>query len=420
MQPNLVPSLLAPFLLLIGFNDLHDVGPYTGAAGRTVLLDVRPRADYDAGHVPGSIWVDIKRAEQIAGRPGGLTDRDAWIDWITPLGLYPRAEVRVIGDNKQLDAARAWWLLRYLGVERVGLVDGNFALWKAQRRPITQAVPDVTPHAFPVDFQAARLATRDEVLAGIRAKTFQIADARTAEEWAGQKLLSKRGGHMPDACRAEWTTLVDADGKFLPVDQLRAKFAAAGIRPGKPVIAHCQGGGRASVDAFALELVGFTARNYYLSWGDWGNADDTPIATDDAPRPEPKSVGTPDPAARPFTVEYDYQCQWGQADEFLALFRKNHLPILRERQKQGDILDIAMTKPRIHAGEADRWDFRVTLVFKDAGQAFNIAADEPIKRRLFPDQAAYQAEERRRFAILRSHTDLPVEAVDLDAPVTAP
>lgn len=411
----------ASFPLLAGFDELVTRSSPNSIAGATQLLDVRPRVDYEEGHIEGSIWADIKQAEAIASRPGGLTDRAAWIGWTTPLGLNPGSNIRVIGDNKQLDAARAWWLLRYLGVERVGLVDGNFSLWKAQRRPITRQPTSVEPHPFPVDFQARRLATRDDVRAALAGRTHRIADARTIEEWTGRRMLSKRGGHMPDACRIEWSTLVDAEGRFLPLDELRAKVGAAGIRPGEAVIAHCQGGGRASVDAFALELLGHPTRNYYLSWSDWGNAEDTPITTADGPAPEPaNSPRTGEPAGKPFAVEYYYKCRWGQADEFLTLFKRNHLPILRERMKQGDILSISMTKPRIHTGEADRWDFRVTLVFKDAAQAFNIAADDPIKQRLFPDQAAYKAEERRRFAILESHTDLPVEAVDLDAPANAP
>lgn len=429
------------------------------------VLDPRPRADYDAGHVPQAVWVDVKKAQELAARPGGLEDVDAWTEWARPLGLTPDLAVVVVDGARQLEAARVWWLLRYLGVERVGLVDGNMPLWIVQRRPTEQAAPEVPPTTISVAFRRDRLATRDDVLNTLKSQDARIVDARTIEEWAGQKVLSKRGGHMPNACRVEWTEFVDKDGRFLPRDQIEAKVAAAGIKAGEPVIAHCQGGGRASVDAFVFEMLGHPTRNYYLSWADWGNADDTPIeggpakaeaapapntvppvpAPPDPARPDngapkptnpgeavnldfkpgykaPVFIAPAEPAAsddrpietRPFTVEYDYKAKWGHADEFLALFRKNHLPILREREKQGDILSISVVKPRIHTGEADRWDFRVTLVFKSPAQAFNIAADEPIKARLFPDQDAYRAEERRRFEILEGHTDLPIETVPLD------
>ena len=82
------------------------------------LLDARPRADYDKGHIPGAVWVDAKAAQTLAARPGGLTDRAAWEAWLAPLGIAPRSEVLVYDDQRQLEAARIWWLLRYLGVER--------------------------------------------------------------------------------------------------------------------------------------------------------------------------------------------------------------------------------------------------------------------------------------------------------------
>ena len=384
-----------------------------------ILLDVRPRADYDAGHVEGAVWVDVKKAEEIAARPGGLTDREAWLDWIAPLDFYPGVQVQIMDGARQLDAARVWFLLRYLGVEQVGLIDGNFPLWKAQRREITQEVPRQRNPTFPVDFQRDRLATRDDVLDSLKSHDARLIDARSIEEWAGTKLISKRGGHMPTACRIEWSDLVDADGRFLSRAELRTRFDQAGVKPGEPVITHCQGGGRASLDAFVAELLGHPTRNYYLSWADWGNVDDTPITTGDQATPT-KPTTTSSDEAKPFVVEYHYKCQWGHADEFLSLFERNHLPILRERIKAGDILKVSMTKPRIHTGEADRWDYRVTIEFRDAASAFNIAADEPIKQRLFPDQPTYRAEEQRRFEILESHTDLPIEEVDLDKPVTSP
>ena len=415
--PTTAPAAQPPVQVLVSFNELIS---FQDQSFHKVLLDVRARVEYDAGHLPGAVWVDVKQAEAIAARPGGLTDRDAWLDWIAPLGLYPGSTVLIMDGARQLDAARVWWLLRYLGVEHVGLIDGNFSLWKAQRRKVTQEVPKKWNLTFPVDFQRDRLATRDDVLNSLKSHEAQVIDARTIEEWAGTKLISKRGGHIPNACRIEWSDLVDQDGRFLSRDKLQARFDQAGVKPAEPVITHCQGGGRASLDAFVAEMLGHPTRNYYLSWSDWGNADETPITTEDEPAPELTPGTTSSNEAEPFVVEYDYKCQWGHADEFLSLFEKNHLPILRERIKAGDILKVSMRKPRIHTGEATRWDYRVTIEFRDAASAFNIAADEPIKQRLFPDQRTYRAEEQRRFAILEAHTDLPIEEVDLDKPVTAP
>ena len=241
------------------------------------ILDVRPRADYDKGHAPGAVWVDSKAAQTLAGKPGGLTDQAAWQAWIKPLGLGPKSEVYVFDGARQLDASRLWWLLGYLGVENVSLVDGNAPLWISQKRPTATDAPTVEPGTFTVAFQKDRLATRDDVREALKSGKVSIVDARSLDEYTGTKKSSKRGGHIPDACRLEWSELVDKDGRFLSEKALKERLEALGIKPGEPVITHCQGGGRASVDAFAIGRLGYKTRNFYLGWSDWGNVDDTPV-----------------------------------------------------------------------------------------------------------------------------------------------
>jgi thiosulfate/3-mercaptopyruvate sulfurtransferase len=241
------------------------------------LLDARPRADYEKGHIPGAVWVDPKAVEKLAARPGALIDRAAWEAWIGPLGITPQTEVLIYDAHRQLDAARLWWLLSYLGVQEVGLIDGSFPLWQRQGRPVAKGMVLVDPKPFHVVFRMDRHATRSEVLEALKAKTAQIIDARSVAEYAGTELRSKRGGHIPSACSLEWTNLVDQDGQFLDETSLRNKLEGSGVKPGEPIITHCQGGGRASVDAFVLERLGLPTRNYYLGWLDWGNTDETPI-----------------------------------------------------------------------------------------------------------------------------------------------
>ena len=242
------------------------------------LLDARPRADYDKGHISGAVWVDAKAVEALAARPGALTDEAIWERWIAPLGVGPDTEVLVYDASRQLDAARLWWLLGYLGVERVGLIDGNFPLWSREGRPVTTGVPQVEPRPFRVAFRTERHASKDDVMAALKGGgPARVIDARSGAEHTGAEKRSKRAGHIPTACHLEWATLVDKDGRFLVEATLRAKLAQAGVKPGEPVITHCQGGGRASVDAFVFERLGFPTRNYYLGWAEWGNADDTPV-----------------------------------------------------------------------------------------------------------------------------------------------
>lgn len=256
------------------------------------LLDVRSRADYDQGHLPGAVWVDTRTAPALAGRPGGLDDRDAWAAWLAPLGIGPKVtEVLIVDGARQFEAARVWWLLTYLGVPNVGLVDGNVPLWVQQGRPMTTTVSPVSPSNLAISLRRDRLATREDVLGALKGGTARVVDARSVAEHTGERKASKRGGHIPTACLLEWTELVAEDGRFLSTTAVRERLATLGIKPDEAVITHCQVGGRAAVAAFAIERLGVSTRNYFLGWSDWGNAENTPIATgrDSAPKPQPES-----------------------------------------------------------------------------------------------------------------------------------
>jgi len=251
------------------------------------LLDTRSQEEYAKGHVPGAVWVDMKALHDMVAQPGSFHDRALWEGWIKPLGIGPETEVLIVDGKRQLDSARLWGLLRYLGVEKVGLIDGNFPLWKKEDRPVTTDVPKVEPKPFTVDFRDRRIVSRDRVLSAIKEGSARVVDARSIEEYTGEKKMSKRGGHIPSACHLEWSELVDADGRFLDEKALKAKLASLGIKPGEAVITHCQGGGRASVDAFAIERLGFPTSNYYEGWSDWGNAEETPIVEGEGPENAP-------------------------------------------------------------------------------------------------------------------------------------
>ncbi|WP_235963600.1 sulfurtransferase [Tautonia rosea] len=248
-----------------------------------VLLDVRSREEYSAGHLPGALWVDAREVERMAGEPGGLQDIERWKSWIKRLGLAPDSAVYIYDANRQKDAARCWWLLGYLGVDEVGLINGGFPLWQSEGRPVSTESVSVEPRTFPISIRDDRHADRSTVLDAVNTGSAQVIDARSDGEFLGEVARSKRGGHVPTACQLEWNTLVDDEGRFLPEEIIRPRLKAIGLEPGKPVITHCQGGGRASVDAFVLQRLGYPSRNYYLGWSDWGNAEETPVATDFRP-----------------------------------------------------------------------------------------------------------------------------------------
>ena len=117
---------------------------------------------------------------------------------------------------------------------------------------------------------------------------------------------------------------------------------------------------------------------------------------------------------KPFVVEYYYETKWGHADEFLKLFKKNHYPLLKKEVEMGRMLKVWVDQPRYHTTEDGRWDYRVTIVFKNATVANEAIDETPLKKELWPDQTTYEKEEQRRFEILDAHWDLPVKTSDLD------
>src|ERR1700731_5440928 len=118
---------------------------------------------------------------------------------------------------------------------------------------------------------------------------------------------------------------------------------------------------------------------------------------------------------RPFVVEYYYKTKWGHADEFIALFKKNHYPLLKKEMELGRILKVFAQAPRYHATEDGRWDFRTTIVFKNPQIANDNFDSAPLLNKLFPAQDSYKKEEQHRFEILDAHWDVPIKDFDLDA-----
>ena len=114
-------------------------------------------------------------------------------------------------------------------------------------------------------------------------------------------------------------------------------------------------------------------------------------------------------AGQPYTIEYYYKCQWGHQQEFLDLFLRNHYPLLKKIQSTGRILSLKIESPAYHTTEDGRWDYRVTIVYKNSTVATSSNPDEEaLIKQLWPDQEKYQKEEQRRFEILLGHWDLPV------------
>jgi hypothetical protein len=123
---------------------------------------------------------------------------------------------------------------------------------------------------------------------------------------------------------------------------------------------------------------------------------------------------SPQAKEQPFVVEYYYKVKWGYADEFIRLFKKNHYPVLKKQVESGRILEVRAERPRYHTSEEGRWDYRVTIIFKNAAVASDASGEEAITKQLYPDQETFKREEQRRFEILIAHWDTPLLPMNLD------
>lgn len=269
------------------------VGEPLSGGGPLRLLDVRWRLDrpdgrpeYLAGHLPGAQYVDLptqlaRHGDPRDGRhplpPVDQLQRDAR-GW----GLHPGDTVVVYDDLQNLSSARAWWLLRYAGIADVRLLDGALRAWVDAGHPLESGEsPRPDTGTVTLEYGALPTMTIDE--AGAFPDAGVLLDARAGERYRGEvEPIDPRAGHIPGARSAPTSDNVDADGRFLPAEQLRARFAALGVSREVPVAAYCGSGVTAAHEAVALTLAGFEPALFAGSWSAWANRLELPVATGDA------------------------------------------------------------------------------------------------------------------------------------------
>jgi thiosulfate/3-mercaptopyruvate sulfurtransferase len=258
--------------LLLEANELSN--PKIGGTFR--LLDTRTKKNYDAGHIPGAQWVDA--AEWGKAFAAGQHPEE-WSKRIGDLGVDRDVAVIVYGDALTPDSGRIWWILRYWGINDVRLLNGGWHAWHKENRTTVKETTPVSARRPKLTPQTDQLATKSQLLEALEKGHLQIVDARSQAEFCGEKALAKRSGAIPGAVHLEWMDVIDKKSqRFKSAEELAKLFRDKKIDLSQPIVTHCQSGGRAAVMAFALELMGGKdVRNYYKSWSEWGNADDTPI-----------------------------------------------------------------------------------------------------------------------------------------------
>ena len=249
------------------------------------IIAVRSQAEFDAGHIPGAVPVDFNVWKTLTLKDGGagLHDQAAWSKIVGGIGIDGATQV-VVYSSSPTSAARIWWILKYVGVESAGILDGGWNAWKSANAEteVTTAIVVLQPVEFEAKFQDDRLSLIGDLKESHSSADLVVVDARSVAEFEGE---GKGRGRIPGAVRLEWNDLLTEEGRYKTKDELAKLFKQHGITPEKTAITHCQTGGRASVNVFAMELAGFgKVKNYYCGWGEWSQDEDAP-REQGAPKP---------------------------------------------------------------------------------------------------------------------------------------
>lgn len=234
------------------------------------------REQYEAGHIPGAYYLDLNQdLSSPIGTHGGrhpLPDVAKLSAKLSAMGVHsvPDAPTLVVAyDNSRLGfASRLWWLLRYLGHDRVAVLDGGFAGWTAAGYAITQALPTPKAGTFVPRSQPDRVVDIEYVRNHKDLPRVVLVDSREGERYRGEhEPIDPIAGHIPGAINYPWQDVTDADGYVRPLADQQARWANL---PPAQVLVYCGSGVTACVNLLSLELAGIqTGKLYAGSWSDW-------------------------------------------------------------------------------------------------------------------------------------------------------
>ena len=264
------------------------------AAPHPVLLDVRwtlgdahGRERYLEGHLPGAVYVDLET--ELADPPSPEAGRhplpslqrlqSAARRW----GIRENDPVVAYDASGGTAAARAWWLLRWGGLQDVRLLDGGLDAWRRAGGAIEPGDVVNPPGDVALDGGGMPVLSMDEA-ARVPGAGGVLLDARAGERYRGEvEPVDLRAGHVPGAVSSPTTENLTAEGRFRPPDELAERFAALGARRGSRVGVYCGSGVTAAHEVAALAVAGVEAALWPGSWSQWSADPDRPAATGPAP-----------------------------------------------------------------------------------------------------------------------------------------
>ncbi|NJL19895.1 MAG: sulfurtransferase [Leptolyngbyaceae cyanobacterium SM1_3_5] len=228
------------------------------------------RQQYEAGHIPGAYYFDLNQdlsspVQQHGGRHP-LPEPDILAAKLAQASITADTIVVAYDDSRLAFAARFWWLLRYLGHDRVAVLDGGYQGWLTAKYPHTIVIPPQKSGEFVVNVQRDRVVNIRQVKA--RSIDAMLIDSREAERYRGEREpIDPIAGHIPGAVNYPWQDVTEADGYLKPVVAQQQRWSA--VQPNSELLVYCGSGVTACVNLLSLELAGREAKLYAGSWSDW-------------------------------------------------------------------------------------------------------------------------------------------------------
>lgn len=237
------------------------------------------QAEYEAGHIPGAVYMDLANLKDDASSlPGMIPPAEKFASRMQSLGLGDGSRIVLYDNSPHRTSARAWYMLRMFGANQVAILDGGLHKWVEEGRPIEQGKNTLRHRHFTVWRDPAAVRDLDQMKANVASGKEEVLDARSAVRFTGEE-ADPRGlasGHIPGSKNLPYDLLLAEDGTFKSKDEIRKLFDEAGVDPSKPLVTTCGSGVTASVLLFAAALLGREDIALYDgSWSEWGLQADT-------------------------------------------------------------------------------------------------------------------------------------------------
>ncbi|WP_193165808.1 sulfurtransferase [Microbulbifer hainanensis] len=243
-----------------------------------LIVDLSSPQNYASGHIPGALHLPFQAL--LAGTPpapGKLPSTERLTEVFRAIGLRPEHHVVACDDEGGGWAGRFLWTLEVIGHKNYSYLNGGMHAWRGAGLPLTTEAATPTPSDIDITVDSAPTMDADAIQQHLGEGNFLVWDARSPQEYTGERITAMKAGHIPGAVNCEWTQLMDPQRDLRIRTDAREFLAALGINENQKIVTHCQSHHRSGFTWLVGKSLGFDIAAYPGSWSEWGNLLDTPV-----------------------------------------------------------------------------------------------------------------------------------------------